>query len=965
MEKINLSLKSIYRLLMTNDFPIYSESVIDEKNRKGQTLLKFWQSLVIEEFRSMPCGQIIWRNDGRRNRYISNLCNRNPEMRLYTDYAKELSSQINRETLMDQIGKFSVFLSTRNYKHDILLRRVRELIRLTESDDPHMTALISSQITDAICWAGADSREDLFHASYLLTILMLYAAAGEAMDHPSMGVLRADALGIQGLWDHMSNPPKPEGDRIACLTCHVGMLQDNPLPHQRFFGREEELFNLKEMASQSRKCLISGVGGIGKTELLRQLIRSCQEEQTVDLMAVIPYSGSLVDSFSRVFPGFRPEEAQEHFHHTLFQLEQHAQEGRRVLVLIDNMNRTMQEDPDLQRLCELPCGVLITSRRPDLEGFEVLRIGDPSVSTCGLIFRDNYEKPLSSSDREELTEMLQNEALCHPLTLRLMARAAHCNGWTLGQLKDHLRQNRIPLTWVDEDRILRLDQIYRQLYSYALIPEACRQVAELFPLLPRDSYSGEFLADLFPILNTDGNLDQHLQLLADGGWLDRAEDGYSMHPLICHCLRRKILPEKKLEPILECLSRKIPQDAFRNTGLYHDPRLQRLCHIHLSVARHLTGSISRNRLLPILNAMDLLIPDRAAVARYEVFLNQLYRRCTDRDDLLEIRCYTTLAHWNTGDPELVAKVYHRQKAHLNVPRMRYLDFCLYAGSVLMLHGQFPLAEEMLLEVLSPDADAIHNATAYYHLALHGQMTGNAEAALARAQQGVEYVTAHPECGQDLVFVNLSVLCSFWLRFGQKAQALALLNRIETMLRDNPLPMQMFQYEDLAGAYELNYGNLDQALVHYQKAAELRLQYYGKDPYYYNLMGQTAQVYQRLKRFDDALEQYRTVIAYASQSGDPALLHMYSNNLAVLYLDLERPDEAISHLNTALSFARNVGGIALGECLKNMARAHSQLAQQDSERVCLEEAVPLLEAAYGAEHPRASAARKRLEELRRS
>ena len=111
MEKMNLSLKSIYRLLMTNDFPIYSESVIDEKNRKGQTLLKFWQSLVVSEFRCLPCGQIIWRNDGRRNRYISNLCNRNPEMKLYPEYAKELVSQISTATLLNQLQRFSVFLS--------------------------------------------------------------------------------------------------------------------------------------------------------------------------------------------------------------------------------------------------------------------------------------------------------------------------------------------------------------------------------------------------------------------------------------------------------------------------------------------------------------------------------------------------------------------------------------------------------------------------------------------------------------------------------------------------------------------------------------------------------------------------------------------------------------------------------------------------------------------------------------
>ncbi len=36
MEKIMLSLKNVYMLLMTDDFPIYSESVVSKADRKGK-----------------------------------------------------------------------------------------------------------------------------------------------------------------------------------------------------------------------------------------------------------------------------------------------------------------------------------------------------------------------------------------------------------------------------------------------------------------------------------------------------------------------------------------------------------------------------------------------------------------------------------------------------------------------------------------------------------------------------------------------------------------------------------------------------------------------------------------------------------------------------------------------------------------------------------------------------------------
>lgn len=962
MARITLSLKSIYRLLMTNDFPVYSESVIDEKNRRGQTLLKFWESLVVSEFRCLPCGQIIWRNDGRRNRYISNLCNRNPEMRLYLEYAKEIASQISTAVLLNQIQKFSAFLFGRCYKHDILLRRIRELIRFAKADDPHVSNEISALIEEALGWQSSDSGKSLFQASYLLTVLTLYAAAGDAMDDSVMDVLRERDYSIAALWDIKLNPPTAECTSVTYLTERVDMMQDKPLPHQRFFGREEALFNLKEMAIHGRKCLISGVGGIGKTELLRQLIRSCDEERYIDCIAIVPYNAGLVESFGRVFPGFRHQEAEESFNRILYQLEQKAAEGKRVLLLIDNMNSSPEEDPALARLAALPCAVLISSRRPDLDGFEAYHIQDPSVSTCALIFRDNYRHQLTQADHTVLNALLANTSLRHPLTLRLMARAAHSNGWSVGELAERLRQNYTALTWVEDDRMMKLDQIYRQLYSYMQIPDSCQNLVELFTLLPRDNYSLEFLEDVFASVTAGNDLAYRLNLLTEGGWLDETDNGYAMHPLIAQCLRRKVLNEKKLASVLNCLATKLPKSAFMDSSVYYDKKLWRISQIFLHISEFLTGSISRGLMLDALNAMDLLVPTHQASSRYEKLLGQLHRRCSSRDDLIDVRYCTTLGHWAVGNLEFIETVYRKQKECLTVPHTQFVDLCIYAGGFLTFAQKFDLSEEMLKAALCTEANPIQKATAYYHLSIHSQFIGNAEAALKWSQQGVEYVTQHPECGKELVFNNLAALCSFYLKFGQKDLAKPLLNKLKAEISEKSLPVHKVQYADLAGTYELNFGSLEQALKHYQEVLKLRITWYGKDQHYYLLIGQIAIVYQRMKRYEEALENYHVIIAHAKQAGDAALLHMFSNNLAVLYLDLEKPDEAIPHLNAALKFARKQGGIALGECLKNMARAHGLLEEYTKERECLTEAVPLLEAAYGLEHPRAVAARDRLEEL---
>ena len=91
--------------------------------------------------------------------------------------------------------------------------------------------------------------------------------------------------------------------------------------------------------------------------------------------------------------------------------------------------------------------------------------------------------------------------------------------------------------------------------------------------------------------------------------------------------------------------------------------------------------------------------------------------------------------------------------------------------------------------------------------------------------------------------------------------------------------------------------------------------------------------------------------------------MVRNNYAVLLLAMRKPEEALLHIRKVVAAARTQGGITLGEALRNQARAHGMLGDTAQERECLTEALPLLEQAYGPEHPRPTAARERLAQLR--
>lgn len=964
MEKMMLSLKNIYKILMTNDFPIYSESVINEKNRKGQTLLRFWQSQLADEFRCLPVGKMIWRNDGKRNRYISNLCNRSLEQKLCAEYAGELVQQITIPAMLNQIERFTTFLSARAYRHDVLLRRIQELLRLCSIDDNRITEQMVEHLLNTVqgysdiqCQTGAD---DLFQAGYLLTVLTLYAAAGDAMDDPRLSVFCGEAYSMRSVWSQYKANESRHTDEVIFLSIHAGILQDKPLPPHRFFGREEELYDLREMVSSNRKCLISGMGGIGKTELLRQLLRLCSEEKLADRIVVVPYELGIVESFLRAFPGYQRQEPEEGFQSILRMLERQADDGFRLLVLIDNVNNSLEEDPALEKLLLLQCSVLMTSRRTELSGFEVYSIKEPSISTCTLIFRDNFGKPIGQEGRGTLKMLLQDTEICHPLTLKLMARASSSNGWSVPQLAEQLREDMTGLTWTEKDQTIRLDRILRQLYSQTMLSDCCREVADLFTLLPRGSYTRDFLERYFPYLEDD--LQQKVDILETEGWLEGDSGGYSMHPLIAQCLRRKVITEEKSEPMLRTLRKQSTDALCCSAQTPHNEHIQSIAQILIHISQFIVGPISREFMLDILSAMSILVFPRKTVEKYQKYLEQLFRRCTIQDDLVRVRCCTVLGIWHCGDAERAEAVFRAQEKNLTVPKDVFLEFCLSVGSDMILKRQYALAEEMLKEVLSEEASPVQKGKAYYQLAGLNHCAGESEKSMHWAKVGAEYARSHPQCDRSTRFFNTSMLCMIYLKFNREAESRELLKELDALMSETSPPAERLEYLSCKGTYELVFGEMEKALDYGQQELELSLEYNGKDRNYYSILGRIAQTLQRLSRYDESVCCYDEVLEHARQVEDSAMLQMASNNISVLYLVMQEPENALVHLETAVAEGRKQGGLMLGESLKNKATAYKQMGNTTQEYICLQEAVPLLEASYGPEHPRSQAARQRFDEL---
>lgn len=965
MEKIILSLKNIYKILMTNDFPIYSESVIGEKERKGQTVIRFWQSILIPEFRSLPTGKMIWRYTEKRNRYTSQLCNRSLPPSVFQKYEKELAAQLSETTLLGQIDRFVQFLSGRLYKHDVLIRRAQELIRLCRTEDPYMTDKIASLLLRGAENAGEtvrDARFPVFQAGYLLSVMTVCAAAGEAMGDAALGALQHESLSLSSLWEKQRQQRAESAAQPIFWTNHSGMLQDGALPYDRFFGREEAVYDLLEIIGNRQKCLISGIGGIGKTELLRQLIRRCVEGNLADTLAVVPYENNLVASFSRVFPGFQDREPEESFHSVLYQLRERTARGERVILLLDDLRGDVRGDAHLAQLASLPCAVIITSRLDGLEGFETYKLTDPSVTAGTLIFRDHYGRSLPPQDRSLLRELLQKEIICHPLTLRMLARAAKSRGWTVAQLQSRLAEAGCSLSWAEGDRTVLLSQVYHQLYSFSRIPEDCRGIVELFTLLPHEVYGPDELTELFPLVcgETDA-LRTALQRLAAEGWLEESESGCSMHPLIAQCLRRKTVTEDVLRPYLPGITRKLPTESFGGEweDTFNSPSYRAINRILLSFTAELTGPVSPELFRNVCLSFYTVIPTAQEREKRFALLDRLRDHCTEvSDELLMIYAVANTINERTLS-DFYTSLYEQQSRCRTVSRELFDSFRCRAA-MCMRNERRELARRMLLELIEGDVSPNIRTSAYYYMCCLCSEESDLEGLLEWGEKGLAFAKEHPESSGSMLFYMLAAPCNVYLVYQKVEEAGELLSQMTAMLREDMQPSLMVEYYYFSAIYERLRGNPEEALVKYQKLEAVLLEYSGKNITYYNMLMESAITLTRMKRYQEAIAKYRQGLAFYEEQGNTVECCRTRCNLAACYLDMGDAQTALELLADTTDVARGMDPLFHGEVFRNLSRAYRLLGDEEKELSCLTESLPLLESVYGPEHERCADLRERLD-----
>lgn len=216
---------------------------------------------------------------------------------------------------------------------------------------------------------------------------------------------------------------------------------------ESIIGRDDDLKTLDELLIKKRKnVIVSGVGGLGKTELVKLFLKQicAREVQDCEIDAIIWVHYNNDDDLR-----FSLKQALN-LHCELDEVWMQLQElsdkyGKRLLIVVDNVEKN--KDEYLEKLGSLSSRILITSRRRDLKGISNTHFLKPlSMEYCRKLFYTYYE--FDEKDNEILNDVIE---LTGKLTILIvmLAKVASLEEMDLRQLYSSLKDKGFKLSEED------------------------------------------------------------------------------------------------------------------------------------------------------------------------------------------------------------------------------------------------------------------------------------------------------------------------------------------------------------------------------------------------------------------------------------------------------------------------------------------------------------------------------------
>lgn len=332
-----------------------------------------------------------------------------------------------------------------------------------------------------------------------------------------------------------------------------------------FLGRQEELRALeKAIADHAKPIILSGLGGMGKTELATHFGRRYGGGNVYLASFQKSFRETVTQSIAKGIPDLLEKKLPEDevYKTVMNRLGQCVKDD---ILILDNVDKDTGSFADLQDdayddLCGLGMHLIMTTRFDVPRAIEIRQL---SNSELHQIFQ-KHKVTITAQEMDALIQAVDG----HTLTIDLMARTLNSR-WkkvTADMLLKALLERNLPdqdfrKITTDYNRSKKQERIYehlRTVFNVAGVPDAAKSVLCYATLLPQDGMDAETFG-----MALQEDEQQTLDDLIDHGWLTVKDDILTIHPVVRLVCREELKPSNaKCRAFLAALGKSYNEDQY-------------------------------------------------------------------------------------------------------------------------------------------------------------------------------------------------------------------------------------------------------------------------------------------------------------------------------------------------------------------------------------------------------------------
>lgn len=729
--------------------------------------------------------------------------------------------------------------------------------------------------------------------------------------------------------DSMSTKKEYPADSRAAESKKERIIMPVPTALTGFTGRDKELEEIALKLKEDRVAFISGMGGIGKTSLIKEYINRHKHEY--ETVCFLTYNGSLV---STIADGLRIEnynaDSNEKTEDTYRRkMEIISLYGSELLIVIDNFNLTKQEigaeehyvsafyDEKLIEFTSWQYQVIFTSRTDCDGSIHIDHIQD--YEKLMNLFLYHYKKEIRDLTPEDIQCVKDIIATVesHTLTIELIAKTLRESGVNPQNMLDKLQKNL--QTDIDEviaygqkDRLMH-EHIYT-IFDLSTLKDTEKYVLMNMSLIPPDTGIEKSTFKEWIGVKNKNEINRLISL----GWIkeDNKTDCISLHWVISDVVANKLEPDSiKCDVLIQNMTK---ADSSSNNDyliagigknlckyIYEDENSIGIANLYIAIGNALYNTLQYK------DALDLYIKAEEIFSSQNLYDKYIY------DKIYSISVLYTSPTQSKKILEIQLREYEKLKTIIppNPQRMIYVIPKLasyydnkdnHMQAFLKLKEALDIAQESNIEKECNMAELYHKiSVSYTHM-------HNYEMALEYAYKFLNVIKNYPldeiELSKDDFFDLIGFIYS-GLNMHESAlnAKLTCLEIRESFFKDKTHPLIARICNRIGISYD-DLGDFDNALNFKDRALKIRKYFAGKNltidvATSLNNIGVT---YYKMGNFNKALEYFKQAYEIRIKIETTPISEKLSSyyNLGVILFRMGNLDEAWNYIKKALDSVKD-------------------------------------------------------------